>query len=354
MPKNFSRVSCYVFDALFFRACFLAWSIVAHATVFAQDHAPKDVLSKIRQALEESRSINCVSLKGMFVDNAQLLIYPSIKFERLGSKLFFCGEEFVYDQRSKDKVQEASRQHYEKSKSLLGNSGDSWLIYDGTFVARYDLRKFLFNKSTDEGIAKNHTILTHFEPDNWDRPGYPLKNSSVWALVGSREINFGQGILVKIQYDGETDKVHAFSGEISGPFAGKKLAFTNFRISFDENQGWHWTRFESEKEDGEKVIADRVWKFKEGFWYPAHSSVGYSKPMIKFEINDIEFGSENIMSSFSWNENDLPLGIRIVEGPVGSESPERFSGGEEGERQYRLIRRAEMLKRKNEKGASNR
>jgi hypothetical protein len=66
------------------------------------------------------------------------------------------------------------------------------------------------------------------------------------------------------------------------------------------------------------------------------------------------FGPENITSSFTWNENELPLGTRIIEGPVGSKNPERFSGGEEGERQYRLIKRAEMLNKTNEKRKASR
>ena len=105
----------------------------------------------------------------------------------------------------------------------------------------------------------------------------------------------------------------------------------------------------NEEEEGYRTIAEREWKFKDGHWYPARGSIGFDKPLISFEINDIQFSPENIASSFTWNESELPLGIRIIEGPAGSNNPERFSGGEEGERQYRLIERANLLRQMNEK-----
>jgi hypothetical protein len=174
-------------------------------------------------------------------------------------------------------------------------------------------------------------------------------------LVGTPEIDYGNGVLVKIQYVREKDTIHTFTGKISGPFAERKLVITNFRISFDEKQGWHWTRFENEGGVGEGTLrTEREWKFADGYWYPARGSVGDNRPIINFQINDIKFGPENITSSFTWNENDLPVGIRIVEGPAGSRNPERFSGGKEGERQYRLIKRAEMLNKTNEKRKASR
>ena len=321
----------------------------------AQDHAPEDVLRKIRQALDESCSINCMSLNGRFVDESERYIYPYVKIERLGSKVLFYGEKFVFDPNANDQIQETSRQRSKKARNLLDNQMDSWLIFDGTSVARYELTRFLFTRSTDEGVVKYHKSLTHFQPDNWDRPGFPFGNSSAWDLVGTSEIDYGNGVLVKIQYVREKDTTHTFTGKISGPFAERKLAITNFRISFDEKQGWHWTRFENEGGVGGGTLrTEREWKFADGYWYPARGSIGDNGPIINFQINDIKFGPENITSSFTWNENELPLGTRIIEGPVGSKNPERFSGGEEGERQYRLIKRAEMLNKTNEKRKTSR
>jgi hypothetical protein len=316
--------------------------------LYGQEYAPQDVLKKIKLANEEGRSINAVSLDCKWFDKHSYA-FPKIKIERLGSKVSFTGDSYLFDPKTKDHVNEASLQRYEKAKKLLGDSRESWIIYDGTRVASYEPARYLLRISTDDRETQSNVIL-QFDPAKWDYPGFPFKSVlRSWDCVAQQETNYGDGIILKKQYVGEINKIHTFTGRLSGPFAGQPLGLRNFQISFDENQGWHWIKFVNEEEEGNRTIAEREWKFKDGHWYPARSSIGFDKPQISFEIDDIKFGPENIASSFTWNESELPLGIRIVEGPAGSKNPERFSGGKEGERQYRLVKRANLLKEMNEK-----
>ena len=316
--------------------------------LLSQEYAPKAVLQKIEQASEEGRSINAVSLDCKWFDEKSYA-FPKIKIERLGSKVSFTGDSYLFDPKTEDHVSESSRQRYEKAKKLLGNSRDSWIIYDGTRVASYEPDRYSLRVSTDDRQILSNVIM-QFDPASWDCPGSPYKSVlRSWDCVAIQETSYSNGALLKKQYVGEINKVHTFTGQLSGASGGIRVGLRNFQISFDENQGWHWTKFVNEEEEGYRTIAEREWKFKDGHWYPARGSIGFDKPLISFEINDIQFGPENIASSFTWNESELPLGIRIIEGPAGSNNPERFSGGEEGERQYRLIERANLLKQMNEK-----
>ena len=316
--------------------------------LYGQEYAPQDVLKKIKLASEEGQSINAVSLDCKWFDK-NFYAFPKIKIERLGSKVSFTGDRYLFDPKTEDHVNESSRQRYEKAKKLLGNTRDSWIIYDGTTVASYEPARYSLRVTTDDREILSN-VIRQFDPASWDCPAVPyLSTLRSWACVAKQETNYGDGIVLKKQYVGEINKVHTFTGQLSGPFTGQPLGLRNFQISFDENQGWHWIKFVNEEEEGNRTIAEREWKFKDGHWYPARGSIGFDRPLISFEINDIRFGPENIESSFTWNESELPLGIRIIEGPAGSKNPERFSGGKEGERQYRLIERANLLKQMNEK-----
>lgn len=342
-----SRLSCRLLQ--------FSCRLIALACIFAccdnkllsQEYAPREVLQKIEQASDEGRSINAVSLDSKWFDENSYA-FPKIKIERLGSKVHFTGDRYLFDPKTQDHVKESSRQRYEKAKKLLGNTRDSWIIYDGTRSASYAPDRYSLRVSSDDREILSNVIM-QFDPANWDCPDSPFSVLRSWSCVAEQETNYSNGALLKKQYLGEINKVHTFSGQLSGSSGGIRIGLRNFQISFDENQGWHWTKFVNEEKEGYRTIAEREWKFKDGYWYPARGSIGFDKPLISFEIYDIKFGPENIASSFTWNEKELPLGIRIVEGPAGSKNPERFSGGKEGERQYRLIERANLLEQMNEK-----
>jgi hypothetical protein len=275
-----------------------------------------EVRKSVRLAIGKLDSVTSVSLKGEY--SSDRYECESVRFEKLGKKFLFSGDVLP---RSRDKGVEDAKKVLIRNNRLLGSDTPYWLLFDGQKVFEYAPQRLGFGSFKVTEPPESH-YLVPFDPIYWSRLLSKVPVELVLATLDYRELDSGR---------------HEFSKSFPST-SDSPVAYDRIVLIADESQGWNIVSAVFEGGAFADTRLETSWSESGERWYPATGKV-FRKGIVseQWSITSISFESSAVTTQFRFDESSLPVGIKITEGKPGTDQKVRFVGGDEGNRQYRLI-----------------
>jgi len=275
-----------------------------------------EIRKSVLLALAKLDSISSVSLGARYSSDRG--VCENVSFEKLGKRFVFSGD--LLPGTSLVEI-EASRKMLERTRNLLGDPSSAWLMYDGQRLFEYAPQRsgFGFYKVSEPPEPAH---LVKFDPSYWSKLLSKVPVKLVLETLDHRELKAG---------------LHEFSKEFSS-VPDNPVAYNRIVLIADESKGWNIVSAEFEGGAFAETKTETSWAQADDSWYPINGKIlRKGKVAEEWEITKVSFDPRDVSAKFQFDQQSLPVGIKISEGKPGTEQKIRFVGGKDGERQYRLI-----------------